>query len=190
MLRRHQGEILSRNTLKQECVPLRHVFLLTPQERVNLARKIEKIEFYNSREKQHDSWFKQAAEALEVDLDDDLLLGKTHMRVMKAAHRNAQLLLTEKLFTGGAKDEDAEREQQKMVKGMKKHLKHLISQPIFKHAMKTKYPTQMGKLPLHHMPHATMESALTRVSVQKKIQEAKRGFSQQSKQQRQRKGKQ
>ncbi|KAF6732947.1 ATP-dependent RNA helicase DDX24 [Oryzias melastigma] len=135
------------------------------KERVNLARKIEKIEFYNSREKQHDSWFKQAAEALEVDLDDDLLLG-------------------------GAKDEDAEREQQKMVKGMKKHLKHLISQPIFKHAMKTKYPTQMGKLPLHHMPHATMESALTRVSVQKKNQEAKRGFSQQCKQQRQRKGKQ
>ncbi|RVE57210.1 hypothetical protein OJAV_G00213990 [Oryzias javanicus] len=123
------------------------------KERVNLARKIEKIEYYNSREKQHDSWFKQAAEALEVDLDDDLLLG-------------------------GAKDEDAERGQQKMVKGMKKHLKHLISQPIFKHAMKTKYPTQMGKLPLHHMPHATMESALKRVTIQKKNQKTKRGFSQ------------
>lgn len=48
----------------------------TLQERVNLARKIEKIEYYNNREKQHDSWFKQAAEALEVDLDDDLLIGK------------------------------------------------------------------------------------------------------------------
>lgn len=42
-----------------------------------MARKIEKIEFHNSREKQHNSWFKQAAEALEVDLDDELLLGTT-----------------------------------------------------------------------------------------------------------------
>lgn len=47
-----------------------------PQERVKLARQIEKIEFHNSREKHHNSWFKQAAEALEVDLDDDLLIGK------------------------------------------------------------------------------------------------------------------
>lgn len=41
-----------------------------------MARKIEKIEFHNSREKQHNSWFKQAAEALEMDLDD-VFLGKT-----------------------------------------------------------------------------------------------------------------
>lgn len=45
------------------------------QERVKLARQIEKIEFHNSRQKHHDSWLRQAAEALEVDLDDDLLLG-------------------------------------------------------------------------------------------------------------------
>lgn len=50
--------------------------MFPPQERVNLARQIEKIEFHNSREKQHNSWFRQAAEALEVDLDDDLLIGK------------------------------------------------------------------------------------------------------------------
>uniref|UniRef100_A0A3Q0T5I0 ATP-dependent RNA helicase n=1 Tax=Amphilophus citrinellus TaxID=61819 RepID=A0A3Q0T5I0_AMPCI len=89
-------------------------------ERVNLARSIEKMEYYNSREKQHDSWLKQAAEALEVDLDDDLLIGKT-------------------------KDEDADREHQRIVKGMKKDLKHLISQPIFRNVINTKYPTQMGK---------------------------------------------
>lgn len=108
------------------------------KERVNLARKIEKIEFHNSREKQHNSWLRQAAEALEVDLDDDLLLG-------------------------GARDEDADREQQKMVKGMKRHLKHLISQPVFRNMMKTKYPTQMGKLSL---PQAGMDSALARLTTQ------------------------
>lgn len=69
--------------------------------------------------------------------------------------------------TGGKKCEEEDMEQKKMVKGMKKHLKHLISQPVFKNVIKTKYPTQMGKLSLPHMPLANMESALTRVSIQK-----------------------
>ncbi|XP_056249575.1 ATP-dependent RNA helicase DDX24 [Seriola aureovittata] len=135
------------------------------KERVNLALKIEKIEFHNSREKQHNSWFRQAAEALEVDLDDDLLLGR-------------------------AKDEDSDREQQKMVKGMKKHLKHLISQPVFKSVIKTKYPTQMGKLSLPHMPRSGMESALTRVSIEEKKQKLKKGVPPQQKKQKQKKEKQ
>uniref|UniRef100_A0A8C5E1R1 ATP-dependent RNA helicase n=1 Tax=Gouania willdenowi TaxID=441366 RepID=A0A8C5E1R1_GOUWI len=118
-------------------------------ERVNLARSIEKIEYFNCREKQHNSWFRQAADALEVDLDEDLLLG-------------------------GRKDEEDDRKQQKMVKGMKSHLKNLISQPIFKNAIKTKYPTQMGKLSLPHMSLATNESALTRVFVQGKKKKLKR----------------
>uniref|UniRef100_A0A4W6F906 ATP-dependent RNA helicase n=1 Tax=Lates calcarifer TaxID=8187 RepID=A0A4W6F906_LATCA len=134
------------------------------KERVNLARKIEKIEFHNSREKQHNSWLKQAAEALEVDLDDDLLLGRT-------------------------RDEDTDREQQKMVKGMKKHLKHLISQPVFKNVIKTKYPTQMGKLSLSHMPRVGMESALTRVSIEKKKQKSKKSVPPQKKKQKQKKEK-
>jgi len=42
---------------------------------VKLARQIEKIEYHNSKEKSHNSWFRQAADALEVDLDDDVLMG-------------------------------------------------------------------------------------------------------------------
>ncbi|XP_029315925.1 ATP-dependent RNA helicase DDX24 [Cottoperca gobio] len=120
------------------------------KERVNLARRIEKIEFHNSREKHHNSWFRQAAKALEVDLDDDLLIG-------------------------GARDEDGDREQQKVVKGMKKHLKHLISQPVFKRGIMTKYPTQMGRLSLSNMPLAGRESAITRVSMQEEKQKLKKG---------------
>ncbi|CAJ1073675.1 ATP-dependent RNA helicase DDX24 [Xyrichtys novacula] len=120
------------------------------KERVDLARQIEKIEFHNSREKHHNSWLRQAAEALEVDLDEDLLMGK-------------------------GRDEDTDREQQKMVKGMKKHLKHLISQPVFKNVIKTKYPTQMGKLSLPHLPLAGKESALSRVSLQEESQKLKKG---------------
>uniref|UniRef100_A0A673YF12 ATP-dependent RNA helicase n=1 Tax=Salmo trutta TaxID=8032 RepID=A0A673YF12_SALTR len=102
---------------------------------VNMARKIEKIEFHNSREKQHNSWFKQEAEALEVDLDDD---GLTKI------------------------DQKDDRQQQKMVKGMKKHMKHLISQPVFKNVMKTKYPTQMATCHPAHQLHIVLEHLQTK----------------------------
>lgn len=69
---------------------------------------------------------------------------------------------------GKGNDEEQDREQQMMVKGMKKHLKHLISQPVFKNTMKTKYPTQMGKLCLPQAALAGMENALSVVSVQEK----------------------
>lgn len=50
---------------------------------------------------------------------------------------------------------------------MKMQLKHLVSQPVFKHAAKSKYPTQMGKLSLPHVPLAAIQSALSRVTMQK-----------------------
>ncbi|KAM3594207.1 uncharacterized protein V6R79_004161 [Siganus canaliculatus] len=128
------------------------------KEQVNLARQIEKIEFHNSRAQHHNSWLRQAADALEVDLDDELLLGR-------------------------GRGDDDDRGQQKMVKEMKKHLKHLMSQPVFKNVIKTKYPTQMGKLSLPHMPLAVKESALTRASMEEKKQKLKRAFPQRQKKQ-------
>ena len=47
------------------------------QERVKLAWKIEKIEYHNGRQKQQNSWFTQAAAAMEIDLDDDVLTCKS-----------------------------------------------------------------------------------------------------------------
>lgn len=85
------------------------------------------------------------------------------------------------MSTGGAKDENDDREQQRAVKGMKNHLKHLISQPVFKNVFYNKYPTQMGKLSLPHMPQAGSGNALTRVSMQEKKQKLKRGVAQQQK---------
>lgn len=145
-----------------------------------MARQIEKIEFHNSREKQHNSWLRQAADALEVDLDDDLLIGKTNTKqnlttfylyLKMSKYRQLNILF---MSTGRGRDEEGDREQQKVVKGMKKHLKQLISQPVFKNVIKTKYPTQMGKLSLPHMPLAERESALTRVSIQKMKQKLKK----------------
>ncbi|NXH21813.1 DDX24 helicase, partial [Bucco capensis] len=111
------------------------------KERMNLARQIEKAEFFNSRAKQHNSWLQQAAEALEFDLDDDMLMGK------KASEQEAS-------------------QKQKMLKGMKKQLKHMLSQPLFKVLMKTKYPTQSGKLLLPQTSVGISESALGTVSKQ------------------------
>lgn len=93
--------------------------------------------------------------------------------------------------TGKARDEEADREQQKMVKGMKKHLKHLISQPVFKNVIKTKYPTQLGKLSLPYLPVAGMESALTSITTLKKDkEESKKCVRPQGKKLKQKKGKQ
>ncbi|KAM7109259.1 DDX24 helicase, partial [Ciconia maguari] len=111
------------------------------KERMNLARQIEKAEFFNSRAKQHNSWLQQAAEALEIDLDDDMFMGK------KAS-------------------EQEESQKQKLLKGMKKQLKHMLSQPLFKVLMKTKYPTQSGKLLLPQTSVGISESALGTVSKQ------------------------
>ncbi|KAI4905480.1 hypothetical protein NFI96_028114, partial [Prochilodus magdalenae] len=124
--------------------PVQNKCMTAVKERVDVARKIEKIEYHNSREKQHNSWFRQAAEEMDIDLDDDLLLG-------------------------AGRDEKEERDQQKQVKGLKKHLKHLLTQPVFKPHMKTKYPTQMGKLQLPELPLAN-ETALISVTNQRQKQ--------------------
>lgn len=121
--------------------PVETKYMTSIKERMNLARQIEKAEFFNSRAKQHDSWLQQAAEALEVDLDDDLFMGR------KAS-------------------EQEESQKQKMLKGMKKQLKHMLSQPLFKVFMKTKYPTQSGKLLLPQSSAGNSESALGTVSKQ------------------------
>ncbi|NWI22608.1 DDX24 helicase, partial [Sula dactylatra] len=108
------------------------------KERMNLARQIEKAEFFNSRAKQHNSWLQQAAEALEIEIDDDMFMG----------------------------NEQEESQKQKMLKGMKKQLKHMLSQPLFKVLMKTKYPTQSGKLLLPQTSAGISESALGTLSKQ------------------------
>ncbi|KAM8807666.1 ATP-dependent RNA helicase DDX24 [Eudromia elegans] len=121
--------------------PVETKYLTSVKERMNLARQIEKVEFFNSRAKQHNSWLQQAAEALEIDLDDDILMG-------------------------GKATEQEESQKQKMLKGMKKQLKHMLSQPLFKVLMKTKYPTQSGKLLLPQSPVSSSESALGTISKQ------------------------
>uniref|UniRef100_A0A8C4UWA0 ATP-dependent RNA helicase n=1 Tax=Falco tinnunculus TaxID=100819 RepID=A0A8C4UWA0_FALTI len=121
--------------------PVETKCMTSVKERMNLARQIEKAEFFNSRAKQHNSWLQQAAEALEIDLDDDMFMGRKT-------------------------SEQEESQKQKMLKGMKKQLKHMLSQPLFKVLMKTKYPTQSGKLLLPQTSVGISESALGTVSKQ------------------------
>ncbi|KAM9294388.1 ATP-dependent RNA helicase DDX24 [Gastrophryne carolinensis] len=116
------------------------------KERVNLALQIEKMEYFNSKAKQQSSWLQQAAEALEMDLDDDLI--------------------------GGNRDEEEDRAKQKALKFMKKQLKGLLSQPIFRNVMKTKYPTQSGRL---NLPALQSESALHTLSKESAKRHKKKG---------------
>ncbi|KAL8169006.1 UNVERIFIED_CONTAM: hypothetical protein K2H54_031293 [Gekko kuhli] len=119
--------------------PVEMKYMTAIKERVNLARQIEKVEYFSNRAKQHNSWLQQAADALELDLDDEALIG-------------------------GRPSEQEESQKQKMMKGMKKHLKHLLSQPVFKNLMKTKYPTQSGKLLLPDLSETSSQSALGAMS--------------------------
>ncbi|XP_067151021.1 ATP-dependent RNA helicase DDX24 isoform X3 [Apteryx mantelli] len=148
------------------------------QERMNLARQIEKAEFFNSRAKQHNSWLQQAAEALEIDLDDDVFMGIKGMISFQSFEGILNGLLSRSLqlklplsflaakYAGGKATEQEESQKQKMLKGMKKQLKHMLSQPLFKVLMKTKYPTQSGKLLLPQPSVSNSESALHTISKQ------------------------
>ncbi|XP_015271006.1 PREDICTED: ATP-dependent RNA helicase DDX24 [Gekko japonicus] len=119
--------------------PVEMKYMTAIKERVNLARQIEKVEYFSNRAKQHNSWLQQAADALELDLEDEALMG-------------------------GRPSEQEESQKQKMLKGMKKHLKHLLSQPVFKNLMKTRYPTQSGKLLLPDLSETSSQSALGAMS--------------------------
>ncbi|NXE54056.1 DDX24 helicase, partial [Casuarius casuarius] len=133
--------------------PVETKYMTSVKERMNLARQIEKAEFFNSRAKQHNSWLQQAAEALEIDLDDDFLFC-------------GNVLYLWFVSQGGKATEQEESQKQKMLKGMKKQLKHMLSQPLFKVLMKTKYPTQSGKLLLPQPSVSNSESALGTISKQ------------------------
>ncbi|KAJ7345135.1 hypothetical protein JRQ81_001085 [Phrynocephalus forsythii] len=136
--------------------PVETKYMTAIKERVNLARQIEKVEYFNSRAKHHNSWIQQAAEALELELDDDILIG-------------------------GKASEQEESEKLKMLKGMKKHLKHLLSQPVFKNLMKTKYPTQSGKLLVSETSGEHSQSALgivTNAQAKKKMKKKQQNVNQ------------
>lgn len=49
--------------------------LLSPQERIRLARQIEKAEYRNFQACLHNSWMEQAAAALEIELEEDMYKG-------------------------------------------------------------------------------------------------------------------
>ncbi|XP_048393495.1 ATP-dependent RNA helicase DDX24 [Stegostoma tigrinum] len=115
--------------------------------RVNIARSIEKMEYQHNKAQQHNSWFQQAAEALEVDLEDDVLMD-------------------------GDCNGD-EKQRQRTLKGMKKQLKYLLLQSVFKNYLKTKYPTQFGRLTLPNLPLASQETALSTVKKHKNTKKRK-----------------
>lgn len=68
------------------------------------------------------------------------------------------------------------------MKVLKKELRHLLSQPLFKEDLKTKYPTQSGKLPTLMSTPRNGESALSCLTKQKKKKKKKPPKEQQQEQ--------
>nr|XP_031535220.1 ATP-dependent RNA helicase DDX24 isoform X3 [Vicugna pacos] len=136
---------------KDEDIPLFPVqtkYMDAVKERIRLARQIEKAEYRNFQACLHNSWIEQAAAALEIELEEEM-------------------------YKGGKVDEQEERRRQKQMKVLKKELRHLLSQPLFKDDLKTKYPTQSGKLPVLVSAPSSGESALGCLSKQKKKKKPK-----------------
>lgn len=134
---------------KDEDIPLFPVqtkYMDAVKERIRLARQIEKAEYRNFQACLHNSWIEQAAAALEIELEEEM-------------------------FKGRKADEQEERRRQKQMKILKKELRHLLSQPLFKEDLKTKYPTQSGKLPPQVSAPRNGESALSCLSKQKRRQQ-------------------
>ncbi|XP_008585275.1 PREDICTED: ATP-dependent RNA helicase DDX24 [Galeopterus variegatus] len=133
---------------KDEDIPLFPVqtkYMDAIKERIRLARQIEKAEYRNFQACLHNSWIEQAAAAFEIELEEEM-------------------------YKGGKADQQEERQRQKQMKILKKELRHLLSQPLFKEDLKTKYPTQSGKLPLLMSAPRNGKSALSCLSKQKKKQ--------------------
>ncbi|XP_053457586.1 ATP-dependent RNA helicase DDX24 [Nycticebus coucang] len=130
---------------KDEDIPLFPVqakYMDAVKERIRLARQIEKAEYRNFQACLHNSWIEQAAAALEIELEEEM-------------------------YKGGKADQQEERQRQKQMKVLKKELRHLLSQPLFTEGLKTKYPTQSGKLPLLASAPRNGKSALSCLSKQK-----------------------
>lgn len=142
---------------KDEDIPLFPVetkYMNVVKERIHLARQIEKAEYRNFQACLHNSWIEQAAAALEIELEEEM-------------------------YKGGKVDQQEERRRQKQLKVLKKELRHLLSQPLFKEDLKTKYPTQSGRLPVLVAAPRNGESALSCLSRQKKRQQRQPGGQQQ-----------
>ncbi|CAM9784312.1 unnamed protein product [Lampetra planeri] len=103
------------------CFPVDPHNLTAVKARVALARGIEKELYHHSRAQHHNSWFQKAADAMDIELEDDMLMG-------------------------GARSEDSERQRQWRLQSLRKQLAHLLAQPVFRAASKTRYPTQFGAL--------------------------------------------
>lgn len=123
--------------------PVQTKYMDAVRGRIQLARQIEKAEYRNFQACLHNSWVEQAAAALEIELDEEM-------------------------YKGGKADQQEERRRQKQMKVLKKELRRLLSQPLFKEDPKTRYPTQSGQPPALRPAPRNGESALSCLSKQKK----------------------
>ncbi|CAL1286602.1 unnamed protein product [Larinioides sclopetarius] len=100
--------------------PVDHKILKLVKERVTLARQIDKLEHRMNRLNAQNRWFKNAANDMEIDVEEDLL--------------------------NDIGDECEQATKTREVKALRKQLKAMLSKPIISKIFTGCFPTKSGKL--------------------------------------------
>ncbi|KAF8787275.1 ATP-dependent RNA helicase DDX24-like [Argiope bruennichi] len=129
--------------------PVDHKILKLVKERVTLARQIDKLEHRMNRLNAQNRWFKNAANDMEIDVEEDLL--------------------------NDIGDEREQAAKAKEVKALRKQLKAMLSKPIISKILTGCFPTKSGKLlsPSIYCPQKAVEAVKSKESCRKKNRKKK-----------------
>jgi ATP-dependent RNA helicase DDX24/MAK5 len=116
-------------------------FLPKLKERIAVAREIEKAQ-HNVKKENHDkNWLKEAAEALDLDIDPDMLSDDEH---------DPDLPYARKQGTAASHGRHA-----KKVPALKHKLAELLAQPLLARGVSARYPTSGSRVIVHDMVAGT-----------------------------------
>ena len=124
--------------------PVEQEYIPGVQERINLARSIDKQELRVVKIQKQNTWYEKAAKEMDMEIDEDLLLEDLG-------------------------DSRKQAEARDKIRNSKLELKNMLKQPLLARSYSGKYITQMGKLYVPYMKETSLESALSVVKEGKKI---------------------
>ncbi|KAI9632805.1 P-loop containing nucleoside triphosphate hydrolase protein [Dioszegia hungarica] len=125
-------------------LPIESGFLPKLKERLRVAQAIEKAQHEVKKETHDRNWLKEAAEAMDIDLDDDMLddgeltFDRPHIRPQ---HRRK-----------GNRTES--------VANLKAELKHLMKEPLVARGVSARYPTGGSKVIIDDLVRASGHETL------------------------------
>lgn len=138
-------------------LPIDAGFMPKLKERVRVAREIEHAQHEVKKVKHEKTWLQEAAEALDVDIDEDMWVMSAQSAVEDtdpkrrlsdedtAAHK-ANNRKKGKNQPGGAGGGSAKPKSEAAVAALRAELKHLLAEPLIARGISTRYPTSGSKV--------------------------------------------